>query len=308
MAGPDASGGGRRPSAVSSLQPPASGLRRTWYLRLRRYVQVASLLVVNSSFLVGLGARGVCVPVLNCWACPAASFACPLGALQNAVADARAVFVLPLYILGSLLAVSGIFGRMMCGWLCPFGLLQDLLAKLSRRKYTIPGWMSYTRYAVLVGLVLIVPYFTGIPWFCKLCPQGALEGGIFQPLLHAELRPLIGAWWYAKMGILAAVLAGAVFSRRAFCRVICPLGAIFSLFNRVSLFRMRYDSKKCTDCGWCVRHCPQGIDPRRDLGGHTCIGCLECAKCPFDAISVTTALSPDRGAEGADHAGEGTDT
>lgn len=275
-----------------------------WYLRGRRYVQVASLLLVNSYFLPQL--RGVCFPVLNCWACPAASFACPLGALQNAIADARAVLVLPLYILGSMLAVSAVLGRMMCGWLCPFGLLQELVGKLNRRKYAMPRWLGYGKYAMLVGLVIVAPYLLGPPWFCKLCPQGALEGGIFQPLLHAELRPLIGTWWYLKMAILAGTMLAAVLVRRPFCHAICPLGAIFSLLNRVSLVRMHYESEKCTGCGWCVRHCPQGIDPRRELGGHTCILCMECAKCPFEAIRVTSRLTSAKASQApaAGRAGE----
>jgi len=273
------------------MSRPVEKKRRPWYLRFRRLIQFVSLLVVNSSFLVGLGARGVCFPVLNCWACPAAAFACPLGALQNAVADARVIVVLPLYILGSMIAVSAIFGRMMCGWLCPFGLFQELVGRLNRRPWTLPRWTGYLKYAVLVGLVIVVPYLTGIPWFCKLCPQGALEGGILQPLLHAELRPLIGSWWYIKIAILLGVMLAAVFYRRPFCHAVCPLGALFSLFNRISLVRLRFEAEKCTDCGWCVQHCPQGIDPRRDLDSHLCIGCLECAKCPFDAIHVTTAVS-----------------
>jgi len=272
------------------MSRPAAARRRPWYHRLRRHIQVASLLVVNSYFLTQL--RGVCFPVLNCWACPAASFACPLGALQNAVAEGRLAFALPWYILGSLLVVSAIFGRMMCGWLCPFGLFQELVGKLTRTKYRLPRAVGYLKYAVLVGLVVVAPYLTGVPWFCKLCPQGALEGGIFQPLLHAELRPLMGSWWYTKMAILAGVMLAALLFRRPFCHAVCPLGALFSLVSRVSLVRMHYDSEKCTDCGWCVRHCPQGIDPRRELGSHACVGCIECAQCPFDAIHVTTALAP----------------
>ncbi len=267
---------------------------RPWYLRFRHLIQLLSALVINSSFLVGLSARGVCVPVLNCWACPGAAFACPLGALQDAIADARIVFALPLYILGLMLTFSALFGRMMCGWLCPFGLVQELLGKLNRHPRTLPRWMGYLKYAVLVGLVLIVPYMTGIPWFCRLCPQGALEGGIFQPLLHPELRPLIGSWWYTKIAILVGVMLAAVFYRRPFCHSICPLGAFFSLFNRFSLIRLRFDPEKCTDCGWCVQHCPQGLDPRREVDNYLCVGCLECAKCPFGAIHVTTVLSGAR--------------
>ncbi|MCD6361512.1 MAG: 4Fe-4S binding protein [Armatimonadetes bacterium] len=260
-----------------------------WFLRVRGWVQVAALVFANSLFI--FQARAVCLPVLNCWACPLAAFACPLGALQTAVADMRAVFILPFYILGSLLAVSAVFGRMMCGWLCPFGLLQELLGRLNRRQRSVPGWASYGKYVALVALALIAPYFMGVPLFCKLCPQGALQGGIFQPLLNPELRPLIGTHYWVKMAILAATIAAAIAYRRPFCHVACPLGAIFSLTNRVSLVRLSYDQDACNDCGWCVRVCPQGIDPRTQINSHACIGCLKCAGCPQDAIKVTTALS-----------------
>ena len=270
------------------METPSARKSVPWYLRTRRWFQVAALLFVNTSFL--FQARGVCFPVLNCWACPVAGFACPLGALQNAIIDMRALVIIPVYILGSMLAVSAVFGRMMCGWLCPFGLLQDLLAKLNPRQSRLPAWLGYGKYVFLAVTVLAAPYVMGVPMFCKLCPQGALEGGIFQPLLNPELRPLIGTWWYIKMAILAATIAAAIAYRRAFCHVACPLGAIFSLLNRTSLVRLEFDQDKCTDCMWCVKACPAGIDPRTQMNTHACIGCLECAKCPFDAIQV--AASP----------------
>ena len=109
------------------------------------------------------------------------------------------------------------------------------------------------------------------------------------------------------MAILAATLLAAWAYRRPFCRAICPLGAIFSLFNRVSLVRLHWDEDACRDCMWCVRECPQGLDPRREVSSHACIGCLRCVGCPFGAIKVTTALAscgsgnvPDAPSEGAD--------
>jgi len=272
---------------------------------LRRPAQLLSLLLVNASFL--FQARSICFPVLNCWACPVAAFACPLGALQNSIADMRAVFIVPLYILGSLLAVSAIFGRMMCGWLCPFGLLQEGLSKLNRRVRRVPRWVGYGKYLALVALALIAPYLMGVPLFCKLCPQGALQGGIPQPLLDASLRPLMGGWWYIKIAILAATVLAAVLYKRPFCHGACALGALFSLCNRVSLIRMSYDAEACTNCGWCVRACPQGLDPRTEVNGHACIGCQVCADCPFDALHVTTALAShpcQRGGDAATRQGE----
>ncbi len=262
------------------------------YLRIRRHAQVAATVLVNARFLVDL--RSVCFPGLNCWACPTAGMACPLGALQNQMPQLRVSLLRPLYVLGGILAVSAIIGRAMCGWLCPFGLLQDLMARIRRRHYKLPRWFGYFKYVVLVGLALIIPYLTFTPWFCKLCPQGALQGGIFQPLVDASLRPLIGTWWFIKIGILVAFLVAFVLFRRPFCHGFCALGALFSLCNRVSFIRMHYVREKCTDCLWCVRECPAGIDPRTELESNTCVSCMECAKCPFGAIYVTTALHPPR--------------
>ncbi len=274
------------------------------YLRVRRQVQIAAALFVNALYLFDL--RGVCFPVLNCTACPLASFACPMGALQNSVAAMRGVLFAPVYVVGGLLAAGALIGRATCGWLCPFGLLQDLLGRIRGRHWRMPRWTGYIKYAVLISLGLVVPYLTFTPWFCKLCPQGALQGGIFQPLLDEDLRPLIGTWWYIKLAILGAFIVAAVFIRRPFCRSFCPLGAIFSLFNRVSLIRMRYDREACTDCMWCVRACPAGLDPRRDLEGMACVSCMECAKCPYGAIHVTTAFAEWRDGGGAGNEAAGT--
>lgn len=265
----------------------------TWrhprWLSSRPFVQFASFVFANSLFLSRW--KGFCYPVLNCWACPVANFSCPIGALQNSSSSAALSLrggapwyaVIPFYVLGTLLFFSALFGRMMCGWLCPFGWFQELLAKRGFNLRT-PRWSWYFRYFVLLTLVIIVPFLTSEAWFSKLCPMGALEGGIPQPLLRPELRSQIGLLWWVKMAILALTIAAAVVWRRPFCNVICPLGAIFSLAHRWSAWRIDYHRHKCTDCMWCVKACPQGIDPRRDLNGHACVGCLECEKCPFDAI------------------------
>ena len=263
--------------------------RPPFYLRIRLWVQFAAAFLVNALFVYDL--RFICVPVLNCWACPAAAFACPMGALQHGVSAMRGALLLPFYALGSIIAVSAMIGRSMCGFLCPFGLLQDLLGKIRHRTASMPRVMGYLKYVLLIVLGIILPYYTFIPWYCEFCPQGALEGGIFQPLLDPSLRQWIGAWWYVKIGILAAFLLASIFVRRPFCHSFCALGALFSLCNRVSLLRMHYVRENCTDCMWCVQTCPAGIDPRTDLEGMNCIKCMECAKCPFDAIHVTNALS-----------------
>lgn len=272
--------------------------RSSRWLHNRRWVQFASFVLANSYFLSRC--KGFCYPVLNCWACPGANFACPIGALQNSSASARLALkghapwhaVIPVYVLGTLLLFSSLFGRMMCGWLCPFGWFQELLGKLGPKWRLVP-WTRTLRYAVLVGLVFVVPYCTGAAWFSKLCPMGALEGALPQPLLvHPELRSQIGWLWVLKMVILAATIVAAVLWRRPFCGAVCPLGAIFSLMQRFSAWRIDYARARCTDCEFCVKHCPQGIDPRRDVNSHACVGCLECQKCPFGAIQSRPMWAP----------------
>jgi len=275
---------------MSAWRPPR-------WLHSRRWVQLASFLFANSFFLSRF--KGFCYPVLNCWACPSANFSCPIGALQNSSSSARLALrgeapwtaVIPIYVLGTLLLFSSLFGRMMCGWLCPFGWFQELLGRLGPKLRTAP-WSRYLRYVVLVGLVFVVPYLTSEAWFSKLCPMGAIEGGLPQPLLRPELRSQIGLMWWVKMAILAVTIGAAIVWRRPFCSVICPLGAIFALAHRWSAWRIDYDRDACTDCMICVEACPQGLDPRREVNSHACIGCLECEKCPFGAIHSRPMWTP----------------
>lgn len=275
-----------------------------WWLRHRFTVQVLSLVFANSFFLRHL--KGFCYPVLNCWSCPGANFACPIGALQNACSDAgytiaaagnplQAVLrAIPVYVIGTLLLFSAFFGRMVCGWLCPFGWLQEQVGKLRRAKRPIWPALSYLRYAVLIFLVFVIPYHTHVAWFSKLCPQGALQGGLTQPLLDPSLRDMMGGWWWLKQVILLLTLVAMLLWRRPFCAVICPLGAIFSLFHRMSAWDIRWQEERCVHCGWCVKNCPQGIDPRYEVNSHRCVGCLECQKCPYDAIYSAPKWTPSR--------------
>jgi len=260
------------------------------WLRWRGAVQAASFVFANSYLLRGW--KGFCYPGLNCWACPAANFACPIGALQNAAISAPQSLaggapwwgVVPIYTLGTLIFFAALFGRMMCGWICPFGWFQELVGRLRKHKYKVPRQLSYLRYVILLVLVFIIPYYTGEPWFTKLCPQGALEAGLTQPLINPALRPMIHGFWFLKIAILVACFIAALFFRRPFCSVICPLGAIFSLFNRISAWQIRFDEQNCVNCMWCVNNCPQGIDPRTAVNGHDCISCLVCQQCPYGAI------------------------
>jgi ferredoxin-type protein NapH len=262
------------------------GIATNWFgsllLRSQRWViQLVSLVITNAYFFPGLK-RIPCV-TLNCYSCPAAIFACPIGVLQN-TAISR---MLPLYTLGILGLMGSLFGRLSCGWFCPFGFLQDLLHKIKVPKWRLSNRWGWTRYAVLVVLVGLIPYLTLETWFSKLCPAGTLEAGIPLVLMDASLREQIGGMFFIKIAILVVFIAWMLFTTRPFCRFACPLGAILALFNRFSSFRIKVDAAKCTNCGECQKVCPTDIKIYEDVKSAQCVRCLECVKaCPESAIKV----------------------
>ena len=133
-------------------------------IRIRLFFQVIYTIVTNGylyGFLNGKIYKGslkyACVPGLNCYSCPGAVASCPLGALQAALNKRH--FEVPFAVLGFFFVFGSIFGRFVCGWLCPFGLVQDLLYKIPifKKKKQLPyhSILKYGKYVVLWGLVII---------------------------------------------------------------------------------------------------------------------------------------------------------
>ncbi|MBR2943340.1 MAG: 4Fe-4S binding protein [Clostridia bacterium] len=235
-----------------------------------------------------------CNPGLHCYSCPAATVSCPIGALQAVTGSMK--FDFSFYVVGFLLAVGVLLGRLVCGFLCPFGLLQEVLAMipLPRRKLRLPGFAKYLKYLILLIFVLIMPVAVtnivgiGDPAFCQyICPSGTLFGGI--PLLgtHPELQQTIGALFYWKFFLLIAIVLGSVVCYRFFCKLLCPLGAIYGLLNKVSFYRLTIDEARCIHCGKCARICQMDVDPVKNPQSAECIRCGACAAaCPTGAISL----------------------
>ncbi len=237
------------------------------------------------------GTKLMCAPGINCYSCPGASMACPMGALQNSFHAGKSTLA---YVGGILLLYGIILGRTICGWLCPFGLIQDLLHKIPTpkiRKNPVTRVLSLLKYAVLVFFGLLIPIFYAIrkvplPAFCKfICPAGTLEGGLLllSNKVNEGLFASLGVLFTWKFLLMVSILVGCVFIYRVFCRFLCPLGAFYALFNKFCLVGVQVDADKCIHCGLCVSHCKMDI---RHVADRECIQCGECiGVCPTKAIS-----------------------
>lgn len=266
----------------------------------RHIVQAFSALLHNpylSNFASGSIYRGsskqVCVPGLNCYSCPGAAGACPIGSLQ-AVIGGRTRNV-SYYVFGTVLLFGVLLGRLICGFLCPFGFVQDLLHKIPSPKPKLPKrldsslrWGKYLALAAVLILpaVLTDAYGIGAPVFCKyVCPAGTLEGGIPLMLANKSLRSAAGFLFSWKAAILLAVIIGSVLLYRPFCKYLCPLGALYGLLNPFSVYQMKVDDSSCIHCGKCERACKMGVDVTKNINSAECIRCGLCKEvCPTQSI------------------------
>ncbi len=297
-------------------------------VRHRGKVQLFVAAASNSwvtGFLAGKVYQGstkqLCHPGLNCYSCPGALLSCPIGALQ-AVIGSRS-FSLSLYVFGFLLAAGAALGRMVCGFLCPFGWIQELLYKIpfpqKRNRFRADRPLRYLKYGMLLVMVILLPMLLNnaageaSPAFCKyVCPAGTLEAGIplvyFSPDQAAAvssgapalpgLPPVkliaregprfeTGALFVLKMSLLGLTLLSCLVIYRPFCKYVCPLGAAYALLNPVSLYRLRLDDSKCIHCGACERACLMCLDPVKQLNHPECVRCGDCVNaCPTDALSM----------------------
>lgn len=277
------------------------GKRLKNLLKSRNTIQAFATFLTNvhlPNFLKGVLYNGeikqVCVPGLNCYSCPAATGACPVGAFQAVVGSSK--FNFSYYITGILIFFGVMFGRFICGFFCPFGWLQDLLHKIPTKKFSTKKlkFLCWVKYGILLIAVIALPLWitnqAGIssPYFCKyICPQGILEEGIPLSLASSSIRGALGALFRWKFLILAGVIVLSVLFYRPFCKWVCPLGAFYSLFNRFSLLRYKVDEDKCIACGKCSRVCKMDVDISKNTAHAECIRCGECIKAsPTKAISI----------------------
>ena len=234
--------------------------------------------------------KSVCVPGLNCYSCPGAVGACPIGSLQSFLSGLRVR--IPYYIVGLLLFFGAVLGRAVCGFLCPFGFLQELLNKIpgvpKRDHFRLDRPLRRLKYVVLVLLVVVLPLLYPLtPFFCKyLCPSGTLAG-ILLAARDSMVRAQLGGIFLWKLFVLLWVVAACLVIYRPFCKYLCPLGAIYGLFNRFALYRTHLDTDKCIHCGACAAACRMCVDPSKTPNSAECIRCGDCARaCPADALHM----------------------
>lgn len=263
----------------------------------RRAIQGIATLLQNANikgFFTGKIYQGqtknVCVPGFNCYSCPGAVGACPIGSLQNTLSSYK--FKFPYYVLGLIFFFGTLLGRLICGFICPFGFIQDPLHKIPfpKKIKTFKGdkLLRKLKYIVLIVMVIILPIvFKLTPVFCKyLCPSGTLAG-ILLSLSDTKLFVVLGNRFAWKASILAIVVLLSILISRPFCKYLCPLGALYAPFNKISVIQMECDSKKCVACKACHNICDMCVDPSITPNSTECIRCGKCiSACPVNALKM----------------------
>lgn len=245
---------------------------------------------------------------------PSVDALCPMGAVETLLTFLTTGGMISKIhqsnlVLGAAIVIATLLvGNAFCGWVCPFGALQDGIAWLRRKlhlptlavPHTLDRVLRWGRFVVL-ALVMWMSFTTAKLWFFDYDPYVTLFG------LH-WLYEFTPAMWPA-LAILGIVVVGAFLVERAFCRYLCPLGAVFAILNRFSILRIRRAPATCTDCKLCDKACPVGIEPAKaqPFVSTDCVGCMDClTTCPvkgaikLDApVLLGMPLTKDKVAAGA---------
>ena len=229
-----------------------------------------------------------------------------------------AVMALNVIVVVALVVLTLIFGRIYCSVICPLGILQDLLARLRRKKnkYSYSKEVRWLRYPVLA--VFVLAGVTGIgSLFQLLAPYsafGRIATMIFQPIwkacnnLLAMVAERIDSYafygvdtWMRSLPVLVIAVVTLVVlfilawrGGRTYCNTICPVGTILSFFARFSWLKIRFDVDKCKNCSLCSKNCKAACI---DFKTHTvdysrCVACGNCINsCKFGALKYSSRAS-----------------
>ncbi|MCL5268241.1 MAG: 4Fe-4S binding protein [Bacteroidetes bacterium] len=218
-------------------------------------------------------------------------------------------------------AMTLLFGRVYCSTICPFGTLQDILVRVSRKinhrkrfkHYKAPQWLQYPILAVGAVMAVLSGSMIVGDLLDPFSNYGRLIAGFALPvilLVNNVLAGLLGHFgiylFYDipvrihEVGMLffallffATVVYLSMTEGRLFCNSFCPAGAILSLMSRISAVRLVIRGDLCNDCGACDRVCKaQCIDSEaRRIDFSACVGCFNCLPaCPTNAIEYANRL------------------
>ncbi len=261
-------------------------MRRQEYFR---YLILASFLVLFSFFSVKHF-------VLGGGSAASVDALCPFGGFESFFTFITTGLLVPRIMASSMILalaiilVSIIFSRGFCGWICPFGTVQEFLGKLSKRKVRIPektdSYLRYLKYLVL-AVIIVGTAITGTLIFRGYDPFMTFfhfGKGLIWEYSPDELPVLLPG-----IIITAAVLAASVFIERFWCRYLCPLGAVTALFSRLRISKIKRDKKTCINCKACDKVCPSLLKPStvEEVKSAECIGCTRCVNaCPKNSLSI----------------------
>ena len=199
-------------------------------------------------------------------------------------------FKIPYYEAGLLILFRSILGRAVCGFLCPMGWIQEIIALVpvpKKNRFKADKPLRKLKYLVLAA-TLILPFFVArTPFFCKyICPSGT-TAALFLAAADRTVWGMLGSLFSWKLAVLITLVILSLFIWRPFCKYICPLGAFYGFFNRFALYRGSVDESACTRCGKCASVCRMGVDPVANINSMECIRCGDCARtCPAKAIHL----------------------
>jgi len=257
--------------------------RRIWIRPIVQIFFFAFILLVSVNH--ALSEAGIGIPFLSSASLHAL---CPFGGVVSIYQYATSgTFVQKIHessfilmILGFLLAL--LFGPVFCGWVCPFGSIQEWVGKIGKKLFK----RKYNQFIPYkVDVVLRYAGYLMLAWVLYMTATSA-------KLFFADIDPYFALFnlWTSEVAvggvvILAVILIASLFVERPWCKYACPYGAVLGIFNLFRIFRIRRVPGTCKLDGACDIACPMNITVSKQtiIRDHQCISCMECtseAKCP----------------------------
>lgn len=226
---------------------------------------------------------------------PSVHSICPYGGIENlwawlaGRANIQKIFSGTMVLFFLTIVFALLFRRSFCGNICPFGALQELLGLITPKKVKVPvavdKHLRKVKYIVLV-LSVFMAWITLSLWFSPFDPWAAFAHIYKGDEMLEEY--LIGTI------VLVATVVASFFISRAFCKYLCPAGALYAIIGKLSPYKVTRDSKKCIDCGVCTQKCPMDIEVHmcESVTTAECISCNRCVEvCPGAGSMISTKMA-----------------